>query len=238
MFPLIASAVYPTQNFNADTAGDLEANNGGSDWSENWGATVACGLTYDISANGNMEGTKEAGGAITAGQACRRNFTAQSTDDLTIGFMVRSAQSSSANSWQPQIYIRRGTNPGVPTTHCYESGNTTVYDNTTLTSLWACSSNTNYTVQIKIKPSTEEHQEYDGTTYFPTSTTYYKLYSFGTIDYTPGLDNFQDPSENSSNATGFWDDIKNIAAVTAADSAEIDEGCWTCVLWNWLSNFV
>ena len=234
LFFSYALAVYPTEDFEGATTGDINTQNTGSGWSEAWGATTACGGQFDVVTTPVLEALQAMGNAdLDTGQVCRRNFSSQTTDDAVFQFVLRSQQTSTVNDWAPQIFVRTGINDGAMVLNCYENGNTVVYDNTTLTDLATCSANTNYTVELTLKPSTEQFRVKFNGTDFPSSSTYYNLQGYTTKDYTVGLDNvFFGSDFGATTPGGFADDFRDITPVATSPPADLNDDAWFQVIFN------
>src|SRR3990167_2363039 len=83
LFLLLPNFVFaiPIDNIESYSTGDLNTGNGGTGWTEAWGATDACNAVFDVQNSVAYTGSKAIlanGGAVS----CGRHFTADSTEDV------------------------------------------------------------------------------------------------------------------------------------------------------------
>ena len=154
--------------------------NGGTGWSAAW---TPCGTAWDVVTTPVISGVNAAGGT-SAEANCFRTFTIDSTDNSKFYIKVRAAQSNLLQSFDISNVAAGDTAVAF---QLRTTGQIAVYDNTTLTNQGAYSADTNYLITIKTIPSTES---FTITIDSGTESSTYAMKSFGSFDFTPGLDKF------------------------------------------------
>lgn len=204
---------FPNDDFESYATGDLNTLNGGTGWSEAWGATNGCNVAFDVVSTPVQNpptGTRAVG--ITSGSdvTCFRKFTANTTANQEVSFYTR----SNSTTLHTLTWFYGNTGQAQLLYYMRSNGQHSSYVNTTLTDLGAYSVDTFYRIRIKV------------VAYSPTETYQIQIEAGGysadkamydTTQVHTNTDEIRFAVDTTSH-TGNWDDISDATPVVGTDN--------------------
>lgn len=232
-FFAIKSAYAIDDDFESCSTGDLDGCNGGTGWSEAWGAVTGClgGDKFTVVSTPVFAGSRamkwnSVDGGVGSGD-CVRAFTAISTNDSTVTWEHRTAQTNAALNW----YFRDDADNVVVYGRISHNTND-IYsiNNATLDSVGTYVVDTWYTHDIKITSFANKTYQFqlDGGGYSADKT-------FEGNDASANIENFfTTVASGGEDKFVFFDDFGPVAAAGGEPDDDSDDTWYFNSAFEWL----